>query len=192
VVERCEGMRPDEGSSREPLGGKCSDRFNLGARGQNLSQVKDTTEKARLLLIVFMRAGCLELQVLGVRSRQPSRLILCPLMMMMQHTRKDVDHEVSGQCGGRNQRAAQNKLHLNIRQPSEGLSSSSGRNPQPVTVLPNHTQSRQVLHHRQDDRQRISRGSKSRAQVAQTGMLCLPPIAAQQLRNAFVGIDQSA
>ena len=54
--ERCERMGPNEGSSGEPFAVKCRDRFNLEARGQNLGQVKDTTEKAGFLLIVFMRA----------------------------------------------------------------------------------------------------------------------------------------
>ncbi len=67
--ERCERMGPDEGSSGEPFAVKCSDRFNLEARRHNLGQVKDTTEEAGLLLIVFMWAGCLELQVLGIGSR---------------------------------------------------------------------------------------------------------------------------
>ena len=93
--------------------------------------MKDATEKAGFLVIIFSRAGRLELWICVVGSRHPFWPVFRP-MMMVDRTRKDVDHEVSGQCGDGNQGTAQKKLHLNISQPWAAAAASCGQNPQVV------------------------------------------------------------
>jgi hypothetical protein len=122
-------MGPDDGGSGQCFAAQRADSFNVEGSRWDLSKVKDATEKTGFLIIIFSRSSRLEPQVRAEGNRQPSWLFFRP--MMMQHTRKDVDHQVSGQRGGGNQWMAQGILHRNIRQNLlKTFSSSSERNSQ--------------------------------------------------------------
>jgi hypothetical protein len=82
---------------------------------------------------------------------------------MMQHTRKDVDHHVSGQCGNANQGTAQKRVHRNIRRAAVSPTRQRGTVPRwrvglssfavkefSLVVLPNYTQYRQRPNYRQE------------------------------------------
>jgi hypothetical protein len=122
VDGRFERMGPDDGSSGECFAAQRGDRFNLEGSRWDLSQMKDATEKAVFLIIAFSRAGRLELQLCVAGSWRPSQAVFRP--MMMQHTGKDVDHEVSGQCGDGNQGTAQESFHFTTGQQLKLFSSS--------------------------------------------------------------------
>jgi hypothetical protein len=73
-------MGPDDGNSGERFVAESDGSFKLKGCRRDLSQVKDATEKAGLLLIVFMRAGRLELLGRGVGRRRHS-WVFRPMMM---------------------------------------------------------------------------------------------------------------
>ncbi len=153
---RFEWMGPDAGSSMECFAAKRGDSFHVDGSRWELSQVKDATEKAGFLIVGFSRDARLELRARVVGSRHPFWLVFRP-MMMMNRTRKDVDHEVSGQCGDGNQGTAQKKLHLTSagrrqrRLPAESSSS----------VLLSHTQSKQTICYRQGNAEKKILGGET-------------------------------
>jgi hypothetical protein len=108
VIER---MGSDDGSRGQCFAARRGDSFNVEGSRWDLSHVKDATEKTRfLLLIACNRTGHLELKACVAGGRHSFWPVFRP--MVVQRTRKDVDHDVSGQCGDGNQTIALEKLHL--------------------------------------------------------------------------------
>ena len=111
---RFERIRPDGWGCQVCFavpGGNC---LNLEDGWQDLRKVKNATEEAGFLLIVFPGAGRLPLQTCGIDGQHPCREVSCPVMV--QHTRKNVDQEVSGQRGNANQGTTWEKPHLDFSQ----------------------------------------------------------------------------
>jgi hypothetical protein len=106
-------MGPDQRRIGERFAGQGGDRFHLEGGREDLRKMKNAAQRATFFILVFGRTTCLEVQLRAARARHPCGPV-CGLVMM-QPTRKDVDHKISGQRGTANQGAAQKRLHRSIR-----------------------------------------------------------------------------
>ena len=125
VGGRFEEIGLDEGRSGKRFPGGSAEDFNVDLDGHAGGQVQDAAEETGLLVVIVVnRVGRLELQFRTAGSRLGSWRQR-RLMMVMQRTRTDVDHEVSGQGGDANQAVVQKKHHLvSRRQPKSSPGTS--------------------------------------------------------------------
>jgi hypothetical protein len=128
-------MRLEESRGRERFPRERAAYFDVNLAGQGLSQVQDAAEKTGFLVVIVTGLpGWLELKFPVADSRCPGRRQRRPVMVM-QRSRTDVDHEVSGQGDERYQAVMPRNHRFAFRlqpKPSSALS-----------VLPSTTQFRQ-------------------------------------------------
>jgi hypothetical protein len=105
VGVRCNGRGQDTSGSAPCLAREDGGSFNVENGRPGLGEVYDGTKRAAsVFALVYIRAARLKLQCRMAGAWQP--LQRSRLMMVMQRRRKDVDEEVSDQCGSGNQRTA--------------------------------------------------------------------------------------
>jgi len=109
-------MRLDGRGSGQSVPGGSDEDVNMDLAGQGLRQVQDAAEETVFLVVIVVGlAGRLVLKLPAAGSWHLSRRQGCPMMVVMQRRRTDVDHEVSSQGGKGNQAVARKKHHFATR-----------------------------------------------------------------------------